>query len=259
MRNLLNVLYVTTETAYLSLDGENVVVTDGDVTLGRVPLHNLEGIVYFGYKGASPALMGKCAQDGISLCFLSPTGKFRARIAGATKGNVVLRITQVLLSLNDEAVPIAQSFLIGKLCNTKNVLRRALRDHALRLDEEKINSRIAIIDNQLGSLSQAQSIKELMGYEGSAAKAYFDIFDDMILRDKQNFTFTGRNKHPPLDPVNAMLSLAYTVLGNEIASALECVGLDPYIGFLHQVRREENHLHSICLKNCVLRLLTDLC
>ena len=236
MRKLANVLYVTTPTAYLSLDGENAVVTDGDTPLGRVPLHNIEGIVYFGYKGASPALMGKCAQEGISLCFLSPTGKFLARVAGPIKGNVVLRQTQVLLSSGDEAVPIARNFLIGKLCNSKNVLRRALRDHALRIDGQKVTERIAIIDDSLSCLSQAQTIQELMGFEGSAAKAYFDVFDDMILRNKEKFVFAGRVKHPALDPVNAMLSLAYTVLGNEIAAALECVGLDPYIGFLHQMR-----------------------
>lgn len=237
MRKLLNTLYVTTESSYLSLDGENVVVTDGDSTIGRVPLHNLEGIVYFGYRGASPALMGKCAQMDIGMSFMSPGGRLRARVCGPVRGNVILRETQVLWA-NDpiRSLPIAKSFLTGKLYNSRWVLERAVRDHELRIDAAEMRANVDLIRGFLQSLSEAGDIGSLMGVEGAAAKAYFDVFDQLILRNKDTFRFDVRSRRPPLDPVNAMLSFSYALLGSEIASALETVGLDPYIGFLHQLR-----------------------
>lgn len=237
MRKLLNTLYVTTEDSYLSLDGENVVVLNGDEVLGRVPLHNLESIVYFGHKGASPALMGKCVELGIGLSFLSSWGKFRARVSGPTQGNVVLRRTQVLWAENSErALCLAKSFLLGKLYNSRWVLERAVRDHGLRIDKDCMESSISQIFSSIPELQTADSVSTLMGIEGAAAKSYFDVFDRMILRNKDDFHFEGRSRRPPLDPVNAMLSFCYTLLGLDIASALEAVGLDPFIGFLHQLR-----------------------
>ena len=237
MRKLLNTLYVTTEDSYLSLDGETVVISCGDEQLGKVPLHNLEGIVYFGHKGASPALMGKCAEFGIGLCFLSPSGRFRARISGPIQGNVVLRYTQVMWAEDDgQSLKLAKNFLTGKLYNSRWVLERAVRDHALRIDAENVENHSRQLRDTVQMLQNAQSVGELMGIEGAAAKLYFDVFDEMILRSKEYFRFDSRSRRPPMDPVNAMLSYCYTLLGFEIASALETVGLDPYIGFLHQLR-----------------------
>lgn len=237
MRKLLNTLYVTTADSYLSLDGETVVIAQGDNNLGRVPLHNLEGIVYFGYKGASPALMGACAEKDIGLCFLTPSGRFLARSSGSTRGNVVLREIQVIWSCDPiRSMQVGRLFLIGKIYNCRWVLERALRDHSLRLNEARIREAIDQQKKALDTLKESGSADSLMGVEGLAAKAYFAAFDEMILRNKDDFRFDGRNRRPPLDPVNAMLSFCYTLLANEIISALETVGLDPCIGFFHQIR-----------------------
>lgn len=201
------------------------------------PLHNLEGIVCFGYKGVSPALMGACAEKGIGLCFLTQHGRFLARINGPVRGNVLLRETQYCRAADEgNALTIAKSFLLGKIYNGRWCLERAGRDHAMRVDQEVLGGAIAQMLQSLASLEEAGTRSELMGIEGIAAKAYFSAFPQMILRNEDTFVFDGRNRRPPLDPVNAMLSFAYTLLGNEIAGALETVGLDPAVGFLHTVR-----------------------
>ena len=237
MKKLLNTLYVTSSDAYLSLDGENIVILSGKRELGRVPLHNLENIVCFGYKGASPALMGACAEKGIGLCFLTPHGRFLARVNGPVSGNVLLRKTQYTRAADEaQALDIAKSFLLGKIYNARWCLERVKRDHPMRINQESIENAISQMVQSLACLENASTRSELMGIEGIAAKAYFGEFHQMILRNEGTFTFDGRNRRPPLDPVNAMLSFAYTLLGNEIASALETVGLDPAVGFLHTVR-----------------------
>lgn len=237
MKHLLNTLYITMPDSYLSLDGENIVVYHGDDIAGRVPLHNLENIVCFGYRGASPALMGKCAEKNIGLCFLTRHGRFLARITGPVHGNVILRTTQYRTAADiGESLPIARSFLLGKIYNGRWCLERVKRDHPMRINEEKINASIKQMKNSINQLSDAQSRDELMGIEGRAAKSYFESFNEMILKNEKDFQFDGRNRRPPLDPVNALLSFTYTLLGNEIAGALESVGLDPSVGFLHTIR-----------------------
>lgn len=237
MKKLLNTLYVTTQNAYLSLDGENIVLLQDKSEMGRVPLHNLDGIVCFGYRGVSPALMGACAEKGIGLCFLSQHGRFLARIAGPVSGNVLLRQTQYFRAADEsQSMVIAKSFLLGKIYNGRWSLERVKRDHPMRIDQEKINNAISQMIQSLANLEKAETRSELMGIEGIAAKAYFGEFSQMILRNEDVFIFDGRNRRPPLDPVNAMLSFAYTLLGNEITGALETVGLDPAVGYLHTVR-----------------------
>ncbi|MCD8051832.1 MAG: type I-C CRISPR-associated endonuclease Cas1c [Clostridiales bacterium] len=237
MKKLLNTLYVTTPKGYLSLDGETVVLLQEQHELGRVPLHNLEGIVCFGYKGVSPALMGACAERGVGLCFLTQHGRFLARINGPVRGNVLLRETQYCRAMDErQSLDIAKSFLLGKIYNGRWCLERVKRDHAMRVDQEALGGAIEQMLQSLASLEGAETRSELMGIEGIAAKAYFGAFPQMILRNEDVFTFDGRNRRPPLDPVNAMLSFAYTLLGNEITGALESVGLDPAVGFLHTVR-----------------------
>lgn len=237
MKQLANVLYVTTPEAYLSLDGENVVIKKDEQTSTRLPLHNLENIVCFNYLGASPALMGACAERNVGLCFLTPNGKFQARVTGKARGNVLLRKKQYRVSEDEAAsAPIAASFLLGKIANSRKVVERALRDHALLVDGEKLSQVSVALKSILTVLPTCSTIAELMAFEGSAAKLYFGIFDQMILQQRADFPFTERSRRPPLDRMNALLSFLYTLLTNEVASALEAVGLDPYVGFLHQDR-----------------------
>jgi len=237
MRKLLNTLYVTSPDSYLSLNGENIVVLREEQELIRLPLHNLEGIVAFGYTGASPALMGECAKRNISLCFMTQSGRFLARITGESRGNVLLRKKQYRISDSEElSLEIARSMIIGKLFNSRWVIERATRDHAMRLDVEKLKKVSEALRQSILWAQECESLDKLRGFEGEAAIRYFGIFDDLILQQKEDFTFAGRNRRPPLDKVNALLSFAYTLLANESAAALESVGLDAYVGFLHRDR-----------------------
>lgn len=237
MKKLANVLYVTTPEAYLSLEGENVIIKKDEQTSTRLPLHNLENIVCFGYLGVSPALMGACAERDVGLCFLSPYGRFLGRITGKVRGNVLLRKKQYEVSeKKEESVPIAASFLLGKIANCRKVIERALRDHAMLVDTTSLNQASATLKGTLGVILECKSIGDLMAFEGSAAKIYFSIFDELILQQREDFTFQERTRRPPLDNMNSLLSFLYTLLTNDVASALEVVGLDPYVGFLHQDR-----------------------
>jgi CRISPR-associated protein Cas1 len=237
MKKLLNVLYVTVPDTYLSLDGENVVIKKDENIAMRLPLHNLENIVCFGYPGVSPALMGACAEKNIGLCFLTPHGRFLARIIGKVKGNVLLRKKQYLISENQEvSVGIAASFLIGKISNCRTVIERSIRDHALLVDVDQLNEASKSLKAVMTSIRGCKSIDDLMGFEGSAAKIYFGVFDQFILQQRDSFYFRERSRRPPLDNLNSLLSFLYTLLTSEVSSALETVGLDPYVGFLHQDR-----------------------
>lgn len=237
MKKLLNTLYVTSENSYLSLDGENIVVLDEQKEIGRLPLHNLEGIVSFGYRGTSPALMGACAERNISLCYLTPQGKFLARISGKTKGNVVLRQQQYESSRDAQiSMEIARSCILGKVYNARWVLERAVRDHSLQIEVDQVKKASEFLRDSLKRIRGSESKEQLRGYEGEAASIYFGVFDQLILQQKKDFAFYGRSKRPPMDNVNALLSFVYTLLTNTITSALETVGLDPYVGYLHTDR-----------------------
>ena len=237
MKRLLNTLYVTSGNKYLSLDGENIVVLEEQKEIGRVPLHNLQSIVTFGYNGASPALMGACAQRSIDLSFMSGNGRFLARVTGEVKGNVTLRKQQYRISDNrEESIYIARNFILGKVYNSRWILERAIRDYAMRLDTEKIKKKSLFLAQSLEKIRNCESADELLGLEGEAASVYFSVFDELILQQKDDFYFRGRNKRPPLDNVNAMLSFGYSLLAGMCGSALETVGLDPYVGFFHTDR-----------------------
>lgn len=237
MKHLGNVLYVTTPEAYLSLDGENVVIKKDEHTSTRLPLHNLENIVCFNYLGVSPALMGACAERDVGLCFLTPYGRFLGRVSGRVRGNVLLRKKQYALSENNESsVAIAVSCLLGKVANCRKVIERALRDHSMLVDVEALNQVSASLKGILNIIPECKTVTELMAFEGSAAKIYFSVFGQLILQQRDDFIFRERNRRPPLDNTNSLLSFLYTLLTNEMSSALESVGLDPYVGFLHQDR-----------------------
>ncbi len=237
MKKLLNTLYVTREGGYLSLDGENVVIFDNETELGRLPLHNLEGIVSFGYRGTSPALMGACAERNISLCYVTPQGKFLARVTGNVRGNVLLREQQYASSMDEnKSLEIAKNCIAGKIYNGRWVLERTFRDHEMQVNAEQIKLVSGQMKQSLALVKNVKSKEQLRGVEGEAAKLYFSVFDEMILQQKKDFAFQKRSRRPPLDNVNAMLSFTYTLLTNMAASALETVGLDPYIGYLHTKR-----------------------
>ncbi|MDO4574950.1 MAG: type I-C CRISPR-associated endonuclease Cas1c [Planctomycetia bacterium] len=237
MKKLLNTLFVVTADRYLSLDGENVVVSAEGEEIGRVPLHNLEAIVTFGYTGASPALMGACAKRNVALSFLSRNGKFLARVVGEVRGNVTLRRVQYRTADDPvRSTQIAGNFVFGKIFNARWVLERTIRDYSQRVDVDWLRAKSRFLRNALDGVRSARDVPEILGIEGEAASVYFSVFDNLILQQKEAFPFRGRNRRPPLDNVNAMLSFAYTLLAGTCASALEMVGLDPYVGFLHQDR-----------------------
>lgn len=237
MQKLLNTLFITQPDVYLSLDGDNIVLLKNQEKLGRLPLHNLESIVSFGYTGTSPALMGYCAERNISLVFLTLSGRFLARVVGKSKGNVVLRKKQYRVS-DDEVMSakIARNFIVGKLYNNKWIIERMTRDYPLRVDVAQFKEVSQHLSSIILEVRKCEDLERLRGLEGQAAVSYNKQFNQMILQQKEDFYFNMRSRRPPLDSVNAMLSFAYTLLANDMASALECVGLDAYVGFLHRDR-----------------------
>lgn len=237
MRHLLNTLFVTSEDAWLSLDGENVVVNRDKTAVVRFPLHTLQMIISFSYAGASPALMGACAERDIGLTFCTPRGKFLARSTGISRGNVLLRRSQYRVADDPaQSCRIARNMIFAKVYNARWSTERTRRDHKMRIDDDGFAAVSGSLKTLLPQILEAADNNTLRGLEGAAASEYFRIFDDMILRQKDEFYFSGRNRRPPLDKVNAMLSFAYSLLANDCASALESVGLDAYVGFLHTDR-----------------------
>lgn len=237
MRQLLNTLFVMSEDVYLSLDGENVVANrEGDV-VARYPLHTLQSIVSFSYSGASPALMGACAQRGIGLAFCSPRGRFLVRVSGAAQGNVLLRRTQYRMADDPaQSCRVARNMIFGKVYNARWSVERSRRDHGMRLDGERFDAVSTQLKGLLPQILEETSLESLRGLEGAGATAYFSVLDDMILQGKETFYFRARSRRPPMDAFNAMLSFGYSLLAHDCASALESVGLDAYVGFMHRDR-----------------------
>nr|WP_253269659.1 type I-C CRISPR-associated endonuclease Cas1c [Bifidobacterium sp. 7101] len=234
---MLNTLFVTTEDAYLSLEQENVVVNEGDHVMGRIPLRALESILCFSYKGASPALLGKCNEFGVSFAFYSPQGKYYGSMLGEANRNVLLRRRQYHMADDDnEVCSIAASFVMGKIFNARQVLERATRDHALRINVPRVKKQSARLLAALQELDGCLTADSVRGVEGEAAKCYFYAFDDLILTNKDDFYFEQRSRRPPMDRMNALLSFIYVLLSGDCRSALQGVGLDPYVGFLHTDR-----------------------
>ena len=237
MKRFLNTLFVMTQKSYLKKEGETVVVrAEGEVKL-RVPMLTLQGIVCFGNVGVSPYLAGAAAERGVSISMLSTYGKFLARIEGPIAGNVLLRRAQYRLSDDPpKCADIIRNIVTGKLLNSKTVLQRAVRDHGHKIDGHRIDKAITTIDRALSRIGLVNEPEELRGIEGEAARAYFDVFDELIVAQKANFSFASRSRRPPLDRVNALLSFCYTLLYHDMRSAIESVGLDPAVGFLHRDR-----------------------
>lgn len=235
MRKLLNTVYVTDENSYLCLDGENLVCkVDGEIRLRR-PFENIENIVCFNYIGCSPALMGKCVEKQIPINFISPQGKFLAKIYGETKGNVFLRVQQID-KFRENCLLLTQNTMATKFNNTQQLIKRTLHDNEYLRNDEEIQSVLNILSLKSKEVYEKKTIEEVIGIEGNCAKMYFSIFNKLITNNKVNFNFEYRTKRPPLDPVNALLSFVYTLATNEFAASLETVGLDSYIGYCHTLR-----------------------
>jgi CRISPR-associated protein Cas1 len=234
MRHLLNTLYITTQGSYLAREAEAVVVKqDGEARL-RLPIHTLGGIVCFGHVSCSPPLLGFCAERDVAVSFLTEHGKFLARVVGATHGNVLLRRAQYRLADDEEPrASIARAMVMGKVSNSRIVLLRAARERPSgpeATELEAASRRLAMI---LSRLESPRRLDEVRGIEGEAAQVYFSSFDHLITLAKEEFFFRGRSRRPPVDNVNALLSFLYTLLVHDCVGALETVGLDPAVGYLH--------------------------
>ena len=237
MKKYLNTLFITTQGAYLSKEGETVVVSVDKETKLQAPIHTLGGIICFGNVGMSPFLMGFCAENNVAVSFLTEYGRFLARIHGETSGNVLLRREQYRRADDLRfSAAMAKTILTGKFANCRAVLQRALRDHPDKVDTDALSRVSKRLSFSLDELQKDFNLDELRGIEGDCAHGYFDVFNHLIVTQKEDFLFEERNRRPPLDNVNCLLSFLYTLLVHDIRSALEAVGFDSYVGFLHRDR-----------------------
>lgn len=237
MQRFLNTLYVMTQKTYLHKKGETIELIVDKNVVARIPLINLDSIVCFGNVSVSPFLLGACPEYNITVSFLSESGKYLARVQGPVAGNVLLRKEQYRISDDKiRSALIAQYFIVGKIANQRNVLQRAIRDHKSKINSDRIQQAIETLSTNLKKIPKEFDLERLRGLEGDSAESYFSVFDELIVSQKNNFSFVGRSRRPPLDNVNAMLSYTYTLLFHDMVSALECVGLDPAVGFLHRDR-----------------------
>lgn len=237
MRKLLNTLYITNPNATLGRDGENIVIRIDGKEVGRRPIHILEQIVCFNYTGMNGALLKLCMKQGISVSFLTPFGEFAGSVRGPVTGNVLLRREQYRIAdTMERALPVARNFISAKLTNSRKTLQRTLRDHSDVVDTVAIQCVVEKLSFSAQAVLLTDNFDSLRGLEGDGAKAYFSVFDQMILQQKEQFYVHERTRRPPRDFVNALLSFAYSLLAMECKSALETVGIDPYVGFFHTDR-----------------------
>jgi CRISP-associated protein Cas1 len=237
IHELLNVLYVQSQGAILHLEHETVrVEVDGDTKL-RAPLLRLGGIVVFGRVMLSPFLIHRCAEDGRNLVWLDQRGRFRARVEGPTRGNVLLRRAQHLaLSEPGRSCRIARQIVAAKVRNSRQVLLRAARESSPGLGASSLSGAADQLGSVLRRLHGSTDLQVVRGLEGEAARSYFHVFKWMIRAEPMQFPFDSRTRRPPRDRSNAVLSFLYALLRSECASALEGVGLDPQVGYLHSLR-----------------------
>jgi CRISPR-associated protein Cas1 len=237
MRKLLNTLYVSSQGSYLRREGETVVVEREKEKVLQLPIHTLGGIVCFGNVLCSPFLLGFCAERDVAVSFLTGHGRFLASVRGPVSGNVLLRRRQYRMADDGESTRgIAANVVSGKLANCRVVVNRTLRDHAAKVDANALKDASEKIGRIIERLPRAADTDGVRGLEGQGSAEYFRVFDNFIIDQKSDFVFSGRNRRPPLDEVNALLSFVYTLLAHDVRSALETVGLDPAVGFLHRDR-----------------------
>jgi len=237
MKPLLNTLYVTTQGAYLARDGETVLVRVEQETKLRVPIHTLASVVCFGQVGCSPPAMGLCAERGVALAFLTEYGRFLARVEGPMSGNVLLRRKQYRWADDGEkTASVARAVVLGKVMNQRTVLMRELRERPEGEGAEELKAAVRRLAGVLEEVERAKTVDEIRGQEGEAARTYFGVFDHLVTASKEAFYFRERSRRPPLDNLNSLLSFLYTLLTHDVKAAVESVGLDPAVGFLHRDR-----------------------
>lgn len=236
MKKHLNTLYLTSDDAYVSKERETFVVEVDHKKVFQAPIHSIENIVCFGFKALTPALMAFCAENNVGITYLSDTGRFLARVVGAQQGNVLLRKAQYAIAGSEmESLKIARPIIAAKVSNYRSLLLRHQRNHPESTPETVLTAATAL-GNRLADIRQTESLDTLRGHEGECASLYFGVLSSLITAQREDFTFTARTKRPPLDPANALLSFLYSLMAHDIRSALETVGLDPQVGFLHQLR-----------------------
>ena len=236
MRQLQNTLFVITQGAYLAKEGESLVVRAEKEKKFQIPIRNLDGVVCFGQVSASPFLLGMCGEYDVSVSFLTENGRFLAKATGPVSGNVMLRRNQFRIADDPErSLSVAKNILTGKLVNSRTLLRRIARDRPAK-GADGVEWAADSLGSAIRRLTSSGSLEDIRGIEGEAARTYFGVFDNLIASDEYAFVFSGRNRRPPLDPVNCLLSFVYTIFLHDIRSALESVGLDPEVGFLHRDR-----------------------
>ncbi len=237
MKRLLNTLFVTTQGTYLSREGETVLVQVEGQTKLQLPIHTLSGVVCFGRVMCTPQLLQLCAQRNVTVSFLSERGRFWARVQGPVSGNVLLRRAQYRRADDEQtSAEVARAVVVAKVANSRTVLLRAIRDHGGNVDTVRLEDAARNLARIGEGLSWPAGLDKIRGYEGEAAKSYFDVFDHLIVAQKDDFFFQGRSRRPPLDNMNSLLSFLYTLLTHDVVSSLEAVGLDPAVGYLHRDR-----------------------
>ena len=233
MKKLLNNLYITTDGSYAHKERETIVIKQEGKKVFQVPALAIGGIYCFGRIMVSPALMASCGEQGIELAFFTNYGKFQARVLGPQTGNVLLRRAQYRFADNTPE-SLAKLFIGAKLANSRQIILKQIRNHGANRSLEHCSRQLA---GSLRRLEQCSDIDSIRGIEGDSAAGYFAVFNELIsAKQREAFKFLGRTRRPPLDKVNALLSFSYSLLTNEIASSLQGVGLDPYVGFLHADR-----------------------
>ena len=237
MHQALNTLYVMTQGAYLHLERETLKLDVEKKTRLRVPMHHIGGVVLFGNVMVSPFALHRCAEDGRSVVLMSEHGRFKARLEGAQSGNVLLRRAQhQLLDAPERMVDLMRMVVAGKLQNSRGVLLRGAREARSDEDATRLKQAAASLAASIRGLPDAKDGDAVRGIEGQAARVYFDAFSALIRCHREEFTMQGRNRRPPRDRINALLSFLYALLTNECASAVEAAGLDPQVGYLHALR-----------------------
>lgn len=237
MEQVLNTLYVMTHGAYVRLDHETLKVEVDGKTQVQVPLHHLGGIICMGNVLVSPGVIHRCAEDGLFIVWLDQNGRFKARIDGPVSGNVLLRRAQHQAASDlSSAVALARNLTAGKIRNSRQVLLRGAREADGDEDQSALRSAADKLAHSLTRLESCDDLDQVRGIEGESARIYFGVFERLICVDREVFRFSGRTRHPPLDRVNSLLSFLYTLLVIDCVAAVESVGLDPQVGFLHSVR-----------------------
>ena len=240
MRKLLNTLHVTTQGAYVHRDGETLSIKIGAEVKLRLPIHTIESLLCYGQVTCSSFALGLCAERGVGVSLMTESGRFLARVTGPVSGNVLLRRQQYRAAdANAEALPIVKAIVAAKIANSRLVLLRGARETGDEACRTRLRAKAQHLSHMGAAAMQSVSIDEARGFEGLAAQDYFSVFNQLIVaepRSGEGFHFQGRSRRPPLDRPNAMLSFVYALLRHDIESALESVGLDPAVGFLHTDR-----------------------